>query len=144
MLMPGILGETLFDDLMDFSFPDVNRTSYNKQSKNYMKTDIREMADSYELVIDLPGFQKDEIQIQLKDGYLTIHAEKKSEKASDNNNKKYIRRERYTGSMSRSFHVGNTLTPKEIHAKFEDGTLKLDLPKEEKRIAEQTHYISIL
>ena len=98
MLMPSIFGENLFDDWMDFSFPeipDVDKTLYGKHAKNMMKTDVKETEKGYEVAVDLPGFKKDEIQLELNDGYLTISAEKGLDKEEKNKKDKYIRRERY-------------------------------------------------
>ena len=98
MLMPSIFGENLFDDWMDFSFPeipDVDKTLYGKHAKNMMKTDVKGTEKGYEVAVDLPGFKKDEIQLELNDGYLTISAEKGLDKEEKNKKDKYIRRERY-------------------------------------------------
>ena len=98
MLLPSIFGENLFDDWMDFSFPeipDVDKTLYGKHAKNMMKTDVKETEKGYEVAVDLPGFKKDEIQIELNDGYLNISAEKGLDKEEKNKKDKYIRRERY-------------------------------------------------
>ncbi|MDD5864249.1 MAG: Hsp20/alpha crystallin family protein [Firmicutes bacterium] len=132
-MLPSIFGENLFDDfftnpfgLMDTS--EVSRHLYGKNAKNMMKTDVKEKAQSYELAIDLPGFKKDEINIDLRDGYLTIQASKGLDKDEQDKDGRYIRRERYAGSMSRSFYVGD-VKPEDVSAKFEDGILKLTLPK---------------
>ena len=101
MLMPSIFGENLFDDWMDFSFPDIDKALYGKHAKNEMKTDVRETEDGYELDIDLPGFKKDEVTAQLDNGYLTIQASKGLDKEQKDKKGKYIRKERYAGSMSR-------------------------------------------
>ena len=144
MLMPSILGENLFnDDWMDFSFPDIDKKLYGKHAKNVMKTDIREMDDSYEVVIDLPGFKKDEIEVQLENGYLTITAAKGLDKDETDKQGKYLRQERYAGSMSRSFYVGEDITEEDIHGKFENGILKLDIPKVEAKKVEQKKHIAI-
>ena len=148
MLMPSIFGENLFDNWMnDFAFPafpDVDKALYGKHAKNMMKTDVKETEDGYEVAIDLPGFKKDEIKIQLADGYLTIEAAKGLDKDEKDKNDKYIRRERYAGSMSRSFYVGKHVTEKDIHPKYENGILMIGLPKEEKKtVEEKNHYISI-
>ena len=125
MLMPSIFGENLFDDWMDFSFPDIDKALYGKHAKNEMKTDVRETEDGYELDIDLPGFKKDEVTAQLDNGYLTIQASKGLDKEQKDKKGKYIRKERYAGSMSRSFYVGDAITEEDVHAKYEDGILKL-------------------
>ena len=143
MLMPSIFGENLFDDLMDFSFPDIDKKLYGKHAKSVMKTDIREMDDSYEVVIDLPGFKKDEIEVQLENGYLTISAAKGLDKDETDKQGKYLRQERYAGSMSRSFYVGEDITEEDIHGKFENGILKLDIPKVEAKKVEQKKHIAI-
>ena len=147
MLMPSIFGENLFDDWMDFPFEGSifgeKNPLYGKHAKNMMKTDIKETGNSYELAIDLPGFKKDEINAQLQDGYLTISASKGLDKDEKDQEGRYIRRERYAGSMSRSFYVGNGLQEEDIHAKFEDGILKFSIPKKEAGAVEQKNYIAI-
>ena len=143
MLMPSIFVENLFDDWMDFSFPDIDKKLYGKHAKNVMKTDIKEKDEGYELVVDLPGFKKDEIEVQLENGYLTISAAKGLDKDETDKNGKYLRQERYAGSMSRSFYVGEGITEEDIHGKFENGILKLDIPKEEVRKVEQKKRIAI-
>ena len=145
MLMPSIFGESLFDidNWMDFSFPDVEKRLYGKNAQHVMKTDIKETENGYELDIDLPGFKKDEVKAQLENGYLTIQAAKGLDKDEKGKDGHYIRRERYAGTMSRSFYVGDTITQDQIHAKFEDGILKLSIPKEDQQAVEQKKYISI-
>ena len=141
--MPSIFGENLFDDWMDFSFPDIDKALYGKHAKNEMKTDVRETEDGYELDIDLPGFKKDEVTAQLDNGYLTIQASKGLDKEQKDKKGKYIRKERYAGSMSRSFYVGDAITEEDVHAKYEDGILKLSVPKKEAKAVEQTKHIAI-
>ena len=148
MLVPSIFGENLFDDFMDFPFDDDfwgrKNPLYGKNAKRMMKTDIRETDGSYELDVDLPGFKKDEIQASLENGYLTISAAKGLDKDDKDKEGKYIRQERYAGAMSRSFYVGNEVTQDEIKAKYEDGILKLSIPKKEKKPAvEQDNHIAI-
>jgi len=143
MLMPSIFGENLFDDWMDFSFPDIDKALYGKHAKNEMKTDVRETEDGYELDVDLPGFKKDEVTAQLDNGYLTIQASKGLDKEQKDKKGKYIRKERYAGSMSRSFYVGDAITEEDVHAKYEDGILKLSVPKKEAKAVEQTKHIAI-
>ena len=133
-MLPVIFGDNLFDDLFDDAFSmrplyDVNNALYGKHAKAVMKTDVRETDNGYEVDIDLPGFKKDEVKIDLKDGYLTISAAKGLDKDEQDKKGRYIRQERYTGQCSRSFYVGENLEPKDVHAKFEDGILKLSLPK---------------
>ncbi len=146
MLMPSIFGENLFDDFdrwMDTSFRDVDKALYGKNAKNMMKTDVKETDSGYEVDVDLPGFKKDEIQLELNDGYLTISAEKGLDKDEENEKKHYLRRERYAGGMSRSFYVGEGITEKDIHAKYEYGILKLSIPKEQPKAVPEKHLISI-
>ncbi|MDD6492883.1 MAG: Hsp20/alpha crystallin family protein [Firmicutes bacterium] len=144
MLMPSIFGENLFDDWMDFSFPDIDRKLYGKHAKNVMKTDIREMEDGYEVAVDLPGFKKDEVQLQLENGYLTISAAKGLDKDEKDKKGRFLRQERYAGAMSRSFYVGEELTQEDVHAKFEHGVLKIDLPKKKPEIEQKDdRYIAI-
>ena len=148
MLVPSIFGENLFDDFMDFPFDDDfwgrKNPLYGKNAKRMMKTDIRETDGSYELDVDLPGFKKDEIQASLENGYLTISAAKGLDKDEKDKEGKYIRQERYAGAVSRSFYVGDEVTQDEIKAKYEDGILKLSIPKNEKKPAvEQENHIAI-
>lgn len=147
MLLPSIFGENLFDDMMNFDFDKeferMSRPLYGKHSKNMMKTDVRETENSYELDIDLPGFSKDEITVQLENGYLSISAAKGLDKNEENKDSQYIRRERYAGSMSRTFYVGDQLTEQDIRAKFENGILQLTVPKKEAKQVETHKYIAI-
>ena len=147
MMMPSIFGENLFDDWMDFPFENEffgkKNPLYGKHAKNMMKTDVRETDNSYEVDIDLPGFKKVEISVELKDGYLTINAAKGLDKDQKDKDGSYIRRERYAGSMTRSFFVGNGITKEEVHAKYENGILMLSLPKKAAKAVENNHYISI-
>jgi HSP20 family molecular chaperone IbpA len=143
MLMPSIFRDNLFDDWMDdFSwmrdFGNVDRKLYGKHAGREMLTDVRDHEDHYEVEIDLPGFKKDQIQVELHDGTLTITAQKGLEQNEKNSEGKYVRQERYSGMMSRSFYVGENMTEEDIKAKFEDGVLKLNIPKkEEKKLPEK-------
>ena len=148
MLMPSIFGENLFDDdWMDFAFDrdfwGRKNPLYGKNAKNIMKTDIREHDEGYELDVDLPGFKKDEISVELDDGYLTISAAKGLDKDEQDKKGKYIRRERYAGAMQRSFYVGDAVTQEDIKAKFEDGILKLSIPKKDAKAVETKKTIAI-
>ncbi|MCR5808978.1 MAG: Hsp20/alpha crystallin family protein [Clostridiales bacterium] len=137
MLYPTIFNDSLFDDLMDFSFPmvrgleDADRKLYGKNAGRVMKTDVREHDEGYEVDIDLPGFKKDEITLNLENGYLTVSAAKGLDKEEKDKKGKLIRQERWSGSMQRSFFVGRNVTEEEIKAKFEDGVLKLSVPKKD-------------
>ncbi len=149
MLMPSIFGENLFDDFFrDFPFYDdrdmkkLDKKLYGRRAKNLMKTDIKEKNDEYVLEMDLPGFKKEEIQVELENGCLTIRAAKGEEQ--DKKSGKYIRKERYAGACERSFYVGNDVTQQDIKGEFKHGILKLLIPKKEARPAvEETKYISI-
>ena len=147
MLRPSIFGETLFDDFMDGfrfpEFPDVDKALYGKHAKNMMKTDVKETEGGYEVDIDLPGFKKDEINIQLDNGYLSISAAKGLDKDEQDKEGKYIRKERYAGSMSRSFYVGNAITQDDIKAKYESGILRLSVPKKAAEEIESAKRIAI-
>lgn len=147
MLRPSIFNDNLFDDFFEFPFFDdrAERKLYGHNAKNIMKTDIKEHKDGYELEIDLPGFHKDEIQAELKDGYLTISAAKQlNQDEKEKESGKYIRRERYSGSCQRSFYVGDEITQEDIKAEFKHGILKLFVPKKEaKSEVEQRKFVSI-
>ncbi|RHU80016.1 Hsp20/alpha crystallin family protein [Clostridiaceae bacterium OM08-6BH] len=147
MLMPSIFNTNLFDDFFDFPFYDdrAEKKLYGHHAANLMKTDIQEHDDGYTLEMDLPGFKKEEIQIELNNGYMTISAAKGlDEDEKDKKSGKYIRRERYTGSCQRSFYVGEDVTEEDIKAEFKHGILKLFVPKKEAKPAvEQKKYVSI-
>ena len=140
MYMPSIFGENLFDDMFNFvdSFfaPSKKNPLYGKNASRLMKTDIKETDGSYELDIDLPGFKKDEITAELNDGYLTVSAAKGLDKDEKDKKGHYIRQERYSGAMSRTFYVGDNVKEEDIKAKFENGILSLSVPKptEQKQI----------
>ena len=137
MLYPSIFNENLFDDLMDFHFPEfrdfenIDKKLYGRHAAHVMKTDVHEHEDCYEVDIDLPGFKKDEITLNLENGYLVVGAAKGLDKDEKNQKGRLIRQERYAGAMQRSFYVGEHITEEDIKAKFEDGVLKLTVPKRE-------------
>lgn len=143
MLVPSIFGENLFDDWMDFSFPHFDRALYHNPSQDVMKTDVKETSEGYEMDIDLPGYQKDEVNAKLEDGYLTVQASKSENKDEKDSEGKYIRRERHVGSVSRSFYVGKGVQKEEIRAKFEDGILKLSIPKPDAQAIHESKLIAI-
>lgn len=147
MMLPTVFGENLFDDFMDDAFErnffGGRNPLYGKHSKNLMKTDVKETETGYELDIDLPGFKKDEISAHLEDGYLTVSAAKGVDKDEKDNEGRYIRRERYSGSMTRSFYIGNAVTEEDIKAKYEDGILSLSIPKKDPKAVEAKKYIAI-
>ena len=142
MLVPSIFNGNLFDDFMDFSFPDIDKELYGKRAQNIMKTDVKELEDRYEVMVDLPGFHKEDIRLELNDGTLTISAVKSLDKENESKGN-YIRRERVVGNMQRSFYVGKALTEEDIHAKYENGILTLDIPKKDARKVPEKKYISI-
>ena len=149
MLLPSIFGENLLDDWFDFNFPTerdvrkIDKKLYGKRAAQVMRTDVRENNGGYELDIDLPGFKKEEIQISLENGYLTVSAEKGMNEEEKDRKGRLIRQERYTGSMQRSFYVGDTLTEEDISAKFEHGVLRLSVPKKELSKVPEKKLISI-
>ncbi len=136
MLVPSIFGENLFDedwmtpfDQFEKAFFGNRNPLYGKNAKNMMKTDVREHEGGYEVDVDLPGFKKDEIQVELENGYLTISASKGLDKDEQDKKGKYIRQERYAGAMQRSFYVGDGVSQEDVKAKYEDGILRLSIPK---------------
>ena len=156
MMTPSIFGENLFDDFFDdfFDFPvfddramqKAQKKLYGRHASNMMKTDVQEHDDHYEVDIDLPGFKKEELSLELKDGYLVISATKGLDKdEKEKKSGKFVRRERYVGSMSRSFYVGEDMKQEDIHAKYESGVLKLSIPKaeEQKAQVDESKYIAI-
>ena len=158
MLLPSIFGENLLDDWMDFprlDFGDIDRKLYGKRAAQVMKTDVHEHDDKYELDIDLPGydkyeldidlpgFKKDEIKLSLENGYLSVSAAKGLDKEEKNKKGKLIRQERYAGAMQRSFYVGDAVKQEDVKAKFEDGVLKLSIPKNEAEKLPEKQYIAI-
>ena len=141
-MLPSIFGESLFDDWMDFPFrgfgTDVEKKLYGKNAARVMKTDLKEHEDGYELSVDLPGFKKDQIQLQLSNGYLTVSAAKGVEEEGKDKKGRLVHQERFSGSMSRSYYVGENLEEEDIKAKFENGVLTLDFPKvEQKKLPER-------
>ena len=141
MLFPSIFTNGFFDDDDD----EWNRRFFSEPMvrASVMKTDVRENDKDYELSIELPGFTKDDVKAELADGFLTVTAAKKEDNDKKDENGKYIRRERYQGTCSRSFYVGKEITQDDVHAKFEDGVLKITVPKKEEKEVEENRRISI-
>ena len=128
MLMPSIFGNDFMDDF--FVFPQERKTTPTAKA-NLMQTDVKETETGYEVVIDLPGYRKENVNAEMKEPYLIISAATSTSDEEKSEDGKYIRRERYSGSCQRSFYVGEDITHEDIKAKFENGTLKLDIPKKE-------------
>ena len=145
MLMPSIFGENLFDDFFeDFARPARSAMRYGTPTTNVMRTDVKENEDSYELAIELPGCKKEDVQAELKDGYMTITATTSTSSEQKDEAGRYIRRERYSGSCSRSFFVGEEVKQSDIKAKFEDGILNVTVPKvQPKPQIEEDRFITI-
>ena len=147
MLVPSIFSENLFDDWFDF--PDfvnpekTERKLYGRHADRLMRTDVHEHDDHYEMDIDLPGFKKEEIRIELNDGYLTVSASKGLNEEDKTKAGRLIRQERYTGSMQRSFYVGENVKEEDVKAVFEHGVLKLTLPREVQKKVPEKKYIQI-
>jgi len=141
MLMPSIFGESLFDDWFDDfdrQMQHMDRRLYGRNAKREMKTDVREKEDGYEIDMDLPGFKKDQVELSLENGYLTVTANKGFDKDEKDDKGRMIRQERYAGSMQRSFYVGQNMTEEDVKARFEDGVLHLNLPKKDaKKVPEK-------
>ena len=146
----AFFNDNLFDDFFNFPFYDdkaerrAEKKLYGHHAHNLMKTDIKENKDGYELEMDLPGFKKDEITAELKDGYMTISAAKgldQDEQEKDTG--RYLRRERYAGNLSRSFYVGENVKQEDFKASFKNGILRITVPKEEKKAKEEKNYITI-
>ena len=146
-MLPSMFGENLFDEFFDDDFMRFpawggRNPLYGKRARNLMKTDVRETDGSYELDVDLPGFKKDEIAGELQDGYLSIRAAKGLDKDEKDKEGKYIRQERYAGACSRSFYVGD-VEPGQVSAKYEDGILRISLPKQDRQALPRTSTIAI-
>lgn len=141
MLMPKLWNDNFFDRWMS-DFPKVS-DYFGSKDTALMKTDVKETDDGYDVEIDLPGFKKEDVNAQLNDGYLTVTASRSSDDGEKNDEGKYIRRERYQGSCSRSYYVGDAVTEEDIKAKFDNGILTLHIPKTEQKKVETQKYIPI-
>lgn len=135
--LPTVFGENLMDVFDDFDrnffrgFGNVDRALYGKHAQNMMKTDVKETDEGYEVDIDLPGFRKEDIRLELNGGYLTIATQKTLEKDHENKKGKMLRQERYAGVMQRSFYVGEYLTEEDVKASYESGVLHITVPKKD-------------
>lgn len=132
-MLPSVFSERLFGDVFGDPFPMMpamhgHGSIFGRHGRNLMKADVRELENSYELDVDLPGFKKDQVDVELEDGYMTICAAK-GEGHEEEKRGQYIRRERCVGECCRTFYVGKGLEPKDICAKFEDGILRISFPK---------------
>ena len=147
--LPTRFGENLMDVFDDFDrdffrgFRTPERMLYGKNAPHMMKTDVRETESGYELDMDLPGFKKDEIKLELNNGTLTVSTQKSVEKKDEGKDGKMLRQERYAGSMSRSFYVGDHVTEEDVKARFEDGVLRLSIPKKDAKKVEEKKTILI-
>ena len=134
MLMSGLFGEDLFDDfwgIPSHELANIDKRLYGKNARNLMKTDVHENDTDYEMEMDLPGFKKDQISVKLENGYMTISASKDHDTEKKDHHGRIIRQERYCGAMQRSFYVGDLVKTEDVKAKFEDGVLRLSIPKKE-------------
>ena len=138
MMLPSIFGENLLDNWFAAGW-----NSWDYSNTSLMNTDIKENDNDYELTMNLPGVKKEDVTAELKDGYLTIHATSNQNKDEKDEDGKYIRRERYSGSCNRSFYVGDAVTEEDIKANFENGTLKMTIPKKEAKAVPEKKFISI-
>lgn len=139
MLMPRMFDEDLFDNWMDFPFErEFSRRNplYGKREKNLMKTDVRQTEDGYELDIDLPGFKKEDVSVKLENGYLTVSAARSVDGNEAKDSSGYIHKERWSGSCSRSFYLGDGISKQDVKARMEDGILHLTLPKKAPELPE--------
>ena len=147
--LPTVFGENLMDVFDDFDrnlfrgFGNVDHALYGKHAQNVMKTDVKETDEGYEVDVDLPGFKKDEIHLELNDGYLTISAEKSLEKDGEDKKGKMLRQERYAGVMQRSFYVGENIKVEDVKASYESGVLHVMIPKKEALKAPEKNTILI-
>jgi HSP20 family molecular chaperone IbpA len=143
MLRPSIFRDNFVDNVFDDFFRDPFWQTTGVRSVSAMKTDVRESEDGYQIEMELPGFSKEDVRAELKNGYLTVRAAHTEDK-EDKENEKYIRKERYSGHYQRSFYVGDQVTQEDITAAFKDGVLTVNIPKKEKQPeVEETKYISI-
>lgn len=144
MLRPSIYADNFVENIFDDFFRDPFWNTNGVRSVNQMSTDIRDCGDSYQIEMDLPGFAKEDVRAELKNGYLTIRASRTSSNNEKDEKQRYIRKERYSGHYQRSFYVGDAVKQEDIQAKFTDGVLTLMVPKKEKQPeVEESKYIQI-
>ena len=147
--LPSVFGENMMDVFDDFDrnffrgFTRPEHVLYGRNAQNMMKTDVKETDEGYEVDVDLPGFKKEEIKLNLENGYLTIATEKALEKKQESKKGKVLRQERYSGTMQRSFYVGENVTEEDIKAKYENGVLSLTIPKKEQQKVNEKKQILI-
>ena len=146
MLMPSIFRTNVFNDFFEDPFKEFGRHTVGRPVNDLMKTDIKENENGYEVSIAMPGVKKEDIQAELKEGYLTVSATTKQDKDEKDDKGKYIRRERFYGTAKRSFFVGEDVKQEDIKAKYTDGVLVLDVPKVQPKVEEEEapKYIDIL
>ena len=140
---PSLMSEFMMDPFDTFfraPFP----SAPHKTAPGLMRTDIKETEDGFEIKIDLPGFKKDDVKAELKDGYLLVEASTQNENEETSDDGHYVRKERFSGSCRRSFYVGEEIAEEDIKALFEDGVLALQIPKKQpEELPEVTHTIAI-
>ncbi len=143
-MVPSVYGENMFDEFLGDGFFGARNPLFGKHTKDLMKTDIRETDDAkgYNFSVDLPGFKKDEISLTVKDGYLTISAQKGLDKDEQDKKGRVLRQERYAGACSRSFYVGD-VRPEDVKAKYEFGVLNIVVPMQEPRYLEPASKVAI-
>ncbi len=144
-MLPRLFTDSIFDDLFDDfnDFNNVDHKLYGKHANKEMLTNVKEHEDHYDVEIDLPGFKKEEINIELNNGYLTVSAAKGIEENNNNSHGKLIRQEKYYGSMSRSFYIGENIEAKDISAKHENGVLIISVPKVDETKQIESNHIMI-
>lgn len=134
MMIPRRNGLDIFDEVFSDPF-------FGEKENKIMKTDVKEKDGNYILEVDIPGYDKEDIQLELRDGYLTVTATKNEDK--EDKKAKYLRRERFSGMCSRSYYVGETVREEDIKANFKNGILTIAFPKEPEKKIEERKYIPI-
>ncbi len=129
-------------DIFDEMFKDPFFQHPHPHERDLMKTDIKENENNYQLIIDLPGYKKEDLKISVESGYLTVHAQTNSEKSEEDKGK-FVRKERFVGECTRSFYVGDDIETEDVKANFQNGTLKLEIPKKEAKEISEKKYVQI-